>query len=92
MPSAQAGEPRKDRERQGGENRKNLIRGHVLRALGEPGWLGRVEVRSLWGHYYRVNVLVGEDPSCFKIVHSYFLETDGEGNIVESTPKLGRQG
>ena len=92
MPSAQAGGPRKEREGPDGEQQENLIRGHVLRALGEPGGLGRVQVRSLWGNYYRVNVIVGDDPGCAKIVRSYFLETDGEGNIVDSTPKLGRPG
>jgi hypothetical protein len=91
MPSAQTGEPRKDRERQDGENQENMIRGQVLRTLGETGGLGRVQVRSLWGNFYRVNVVVGDDPGCAKITRSYFLETDGEGNIVESTPRIVRQ-
>ena len=69
-----------------------LITKQVLHVLGEPRNLLKVQVWPLWDGYYRVNVLVGEDPSCFKIVHSYFLETDGEGNIVDSTPKLGRPG
>ena len=91
MPSAQTGGPRKERGGPDGEQQEDLIRGHVLRALGEPGGLGRVQVRSLWGNYYRVNVLVGDDPGCAKIVRSYFLETDGAGNIVESTPRIVRQ-
>ena len=90
MPSAQAGGPRKERGGPDGGQQEDLIRGHVLRALGEPGGLGRVQVRSLWGNYYRVNVLVGDDPGCAKIVRSYFLETDGAGNVVGSDPAIVR--
>ncbi len=92
MSSTQTGGPRKEREGPDGERQENLIRGHVLRALGEPGGLGRVQVRSLWGNYYRVNVVVGEDPGCAKIVRSYFLETDGAGNVLESSPRIIREG
>jgi hypothetical protein len=38
-----------------------------------------------------VNVIVGEDPGCAKIVRSYFLETDGAGLVVESTPAIVRE-
>jgi hypothetical protein len=92
MPSAQAGGPRKEREGPSGEQQENLIRGHVLRALGEPGGLGRVQVRSLWDNYYRVNVIVGDDPGCARIVRSYFLQTDAAGNVLESTPRIIREG
>jgi hypothetical protein len=91
MPSAQTGGPRKGREGPDGEQQENLIRGHVLRALGEPDGLGRVQVRSLWGNYYRVNVILGDDPGCAKIVRSYFLETDGAGHVVESTSAIVRE-
>jgi hypothetical protein len=30
-------------------------------------------------------------PCPSKIVHSYFLVADGEGNFVESTPEITRQ-
>ncbi len=92
MPSAQTGGPRKEREGPDGEQQENLIRGHVLRALGEPGGLGRVQVRSLWGNYYRVNIVVGDEPGCAKIVRSYFLETDGAGNVLDATPRIVREG
>jgi hypothetical protein len=92
MPAAQAGEARKDKEQQDPEALKTLISGHVLRALGGPGGKGRVEVRPLWGGYYRVNVVVGDGPGCFTIARSYFLRTDGAGNVLESTPKLTKQG
>jgi hypothetical protein len=92
MLAAQVGEARRGKEQPDPEVLKNLIRGHVLRALGEPGGTGRVQVRPLWGGYYRVNVVVGEGPGCFTIARSYFLRTDGAGAILESTPKLTRQG
>jgi hypothetical protein len=92
MQAAQVGEARKDKEQPGPEVLKTLIRGHVLRALGEPGGTGRVQVRPLWGDYYRVNVVVGEGPGRFTIARSYFLRADGAGAILESTPKLTRQG
>jgi hypothetical protein len=91
MPAAQAGEARKDKEQQDPELLKTLIRGHVLRALGEGG-TGRVQVRPLWGEYYRVNIIVEEGPGRITIPRSYFLRTDGAGNVLESTPKLTKQG
>src|SRR5438067_8467413 len=37
---------------------------------------------------YRVNVFVGENVASAKVAHSYFLTADGNGNIIESTPKI----
>jgi hypothetical protein len=67
------------------------IRGHVVHALGQPGDLQRVQVRSLWGDHYRVNVFVGPDAATAKVAHSYFLVADGDGNILASTPTITRQ-
>ena len=50
-----------------------------------------VQVRLLWGNYYRVNVCLGPDAASVKVAQSYFLKVDGDGNIVESTPKITRQ-
>ena len=47
--------------------------------------------KESWGNYYRVNVILGDDPGCAKIVRSYFLETDGAGHVVESTPAIVRE-
>jgi hypothetical protein len=92
MLAAQAGEARKDKEQPDPEVLKTLIRGHVLRVLGEPGGTGRVQVRPLWDGYCRVNLVVGEGPGCVTIARSYFLRADGAGTILESTPKLTKQG
>jgi hypothetical protein len=68
-----------------------MIRDHVLRALGGLIGVGRVQVRPLWDHYYRVNIIVGDGPGCVTIPSSYFLKTDGAGHVLESTPKLTKR-
>ena len=60
----------------------------VLRTLGKPPDLIRVQVRTLWGKYYRVNVFVGPDAACATIGYSYFVAADVDGRILESTPKI----
>jgi hypothetical protein len=70
--------------------REALIGKQVLRALGQPGDLRRVEVRRLWDGHYRANVLVGPDAASARIAHSYFLATDDAGNILTSTPEVTR--
>ena len=63
---------------------------HVLETLGHPANLHRLEVRHLWAGCYRVNV-VGVDAGMATIAHSFFLVTDGAGNIVTSTPEIRRR-
>ena len=64
------------------------ISNQVLLGLGQPGCLHRVQVHSLWKDHYRVNVFVGVDAATTKVAHSYFLVTDGTGNILASSPKI----
>jgi hypothetical protein len=73
------------------EQRQALLGEHVLRALGRPDGLWGVQVRGLWADHYRVNVFVGVDVGSSRVAHSYFLETDGEGNVVAATPAITRQ-
>jgi hypothetical protein len=65
-----------------------VIRNRVMHTLGQPGDLHLVQVRHLWEDCYRVNVIVGADTASAKVLHSYFLVVDLDGNIIESTPKL----
>ena len=81
----------RDREQHRRETLNALIGEQVLHALGEPGDLHRAQVRPLWEGHYRVNVLRRVDAVSFKIVHSYFLVADGDGNIVASTPGITRR-
>ena len=68
-----------------------VIRNRVIHTLGQPGDLHLVQVRHLWENHYRVNVLVGPETVSAKVLHSYFLVADLDGNIIESVPKITRQ-
>src|SRR5579864_1979499 len=65
-----------------------VIVDQLVRHLGRPAHLHKVQVRRLWENYYRVNILVGPDAASAKVAHSYFLKVDGDGLIVEATPKI----
>ena len=91
MPTTEKGKRGADSEQQGLQERNALIGGHVLRALGQPAALYRLEVRRLWDDHYRVNVFVGPDAAFASVAHSYFLVTDKDGAIVASTPNITRQ-
>lgn len=62
----------------------------VLAALGYPPDLYDVTVRPLWENHYRVNVLVGPDPTAVRIAHSYFVEAREDGTIVSADPRITR--
>ena len=80
-----------DSEKQECQQMKTLIGKNVLSGLGQPGNLIRAQVRTLWGDYFRVNILVGPDVASVKIAHSFFLSADAEGNILTSNPKITKQ-
>jgi hypothetical protein len=66
----------------------SVIAEQVLHTLDTPDHRHRVQVRSLWGNFYRVNLLVGDDAACMKVASSYFLKTDSDGRILESSPAM----
>jgi hypothetical protein len=74
-----------------GEGLRARIGATVLRELGQPADFQGVQVRPLWAAHYRVNVLVGGNSASVTVAHSYFLEADGEGNVVAATPPLARR-
>lgn len=91
MPSPPQDPPTADREKQ---DRRQLIAAigkHVTHALGQPNDLHEVQVRRLWEDRYRVNVLVGGDAASVRVAHSFFLVTDGAGNILASTPQITKR-
>jgi hypothetical protein len=65
-----------------------VVRDNVLGGLGRPTGLHRVQVRCLWGMCYRVNIFVGDDAASARVAHSFFLEADGNGNILSSCPTI----
>ncbi|MBI3410918.1 MAG: hypothetical protein HY040_21500 [Planctomycetes bacterium] len=81
----------KEMERHKREALNSLVGEQVIHILGAPGDLLSVQVRPLWGTNYRVNVFVGVAITYARLIHSFFLVTDGEGNILESTPKIVHQ-
>ena len=83
------GEPQKDEE---APKRlpDGLVRNGVLAALGRPPGLYEVAVRTLWENHYRVNVLIGTDPTAIRIAHSYFVEARENGDILSATPRITR--
>ena len=61
----------------------------VLARLGRPADLHRVQVKPVSNSKYRVNVYV-RDAASYRVAHSYFLETDGAGKILVSSPAITR--
>jgi hypothetical protein len=85
------GKPRSKPEKQDRQRLNAVIAGHVMGTLGRPPDLHSVQVRRLWEGYYRVNIFVGANATCAKILNSYFLAADGDGNIVTATPNITMQ-
>src|SRR2546430_1912890 len=91
MPKTKFPEPQEAPEQAGSEALNALIGQEVLRALGGPADLLRVQVRQVWEDHYRVNVFVGASAASARVAHSFFLGADGNGTILASTPKITRQ-
>jgi hypothetical protein len=68
-----------------------IIGEQVMHLLGRPSDFFRIKVNTLWEHRYRVNVITGTPPTSAFITHSYFVTTDGEGNIIASNPRITKQ-
>ena len=79
-----------DSPKQEAPPRNALIGKRVLHSLGRPENFDRVQVRTLWGDYFRVNVLVDAQVASVKIAHSFFVLADADGNILSCNPKLTR--
>lgn len=88
MPTVAAREQPSQFDRDKQDVLNTLIGERVIRMLGEPDNLIRVQVRHLWASNYRVNVLVGPDVTAAKVAYSYFLVADNDGNITNSIPTI----
>ena len=71
--------------------REEVIRVGVLKALGRPAELLRVNVMPLWGDHFRVNIVTGEDATSVQIPNSYFVTVDERGTILRSEPTIQKQ-
>ena len=88
MPAKQQEKPPSE---QAGQQLRDLaatIGQRVLQALGHPGDLLHMQVRPLWEGHYRANVFLGTGTASARVAHSFFLVTDGEGNILTSAPAI----
>jgi hypothetical protein len=68
----------------------DIIRKQVVRSLGSPAGLLKVQVKPIGGDRYRVNVFVGKDATSGRVADSFFLTTDEEGTILASSPEIVR--
>jgi hypothetical protein len=68
-----------------------FIQQQVLKALGKPRNLLKVQVNPIWDNHYRVNVFVGVEGGSATVANSYFLVIDTEGNVIAATPKIVKQ-
>ena len=91
MPTKEQGKQATGPAKRTHEERSGVIIGQLLQLLGRPTALYRVEVRHLWEDHYRVNVFIGADAASTRIVRSYFLAADEDGNIVASAPDITRK-
>ena len=73
------------------ETLDDLIREQVIYAIGRPIDLRNVQVRKVWNHHYRVNVIVGVNAGSLRIANSYFLKIGSDGSLIAATPKITRQ-
>jgi hypothetical protein len=88
--SSASDEPPPSADATGAEPPTAAIQAGVLAALGRPPGLYRVAVLPLWPNFYRVNVLIGADPTAVQIAHSYFVEAGADGRVRSATPPLAR--
>lgn len=72
------------------EQQSSVIVGQLLKNLGRPATLYRVEIRHLWDGHYRANVFIGADAASTRIAHSFFVVADEDGNILASRPDVTR--
>jgi hypothetical protein len=88
MPATQQEQQPTRPDNEGRQRLQAAISNQVLSTLGRPTDLREVQVRQVWKDHYRVNVLVGADAASVRVAHSYFVQTDGDGNVLAVTPKI----
>ena len=87
---AESAEATPEREK-GPEARAAAVAARLLQTLGTPADLRGVQVRGLWGDYFRANVFTGPAASEARIAHSFFLKVADDGSIVAASPQITRR-
>lgn len=75
----------------GPELAHTAVRNEILNRLGRPPALLHVSVRPLWAGRYRVNVVVGDDPTAARISDTYFVIADDQGRVTSILPPVVRR-
>jgi hypothetical protein len=83
-------EPQADDEKRSRSSPEAVVHNSVIASLGRPPELYRVAVIHLWARCYRVNVLVGIDPTSLRVAHSFFVEIGEDGHIAKTIPPITR--
>ena len=91
MPNILQYEPAKDKEPEKRAAQNDLIGEQVMRVLGAPVDLLKVQVKSIGGLRYRVNVLVGAHAGSARVSNSYFIVADDDGRLISATPAIKKQ-
>jgi hypothetical protein len=63
---------------------------NVLNRLGTPPKLYRVVVRHVAHRKYRANVFISTGAGISRVAHSFFIDADADGKIIESSPAIAR--
>jgi hypothetical protein len=64
---------------------------YVMRALGTPFDLLKVQVRPICDNRYRVNIVVGANAGSARIANSFFIVSDSDGRVISATPPITKQ-
>ena len=70
------------------ESLRNVIAEQVIHRLSQPKNMLAIHIHKLWTDRYRANVFVGANFATSTLLRSFFLVTDGDGNITQSTPTI----
>lgn len=92
MPNELQYDQPKEKSSQKDEREKlhDRIREQVIHALGTPGNLRNVQIRTISDNQYRVNVIVGDNAGAVRIANSFFIVIDSKGEITTS-PRITKQ-
>lgn len=90
MPTAEISDPDKEENQSPLAAQKTRIRSQVAKMLGNPVDLLKIRVHPVGSENFRVNVWAGKSYTAARVTDSFFLTTDGDGNVMASTPKIVR--
>jgi hypothetical protein len=91
MPSKVPSDDLAELEQKAHESRsKELIGKTVISLLGTPSRYLNTRVQEVWPNHYRVNVYVSHPVGHVIVAHSFFVTTDSEANILQSSPPIKR--